>query len=577
VRSPLRSRRWFAGDDEVALANRAAVRSLGIELKTDEDRPVIGIANSASDLNPCNHGLTALAEAVKRGIWAAGGIPLEFPTISLGEELMKPSAMLYRNLMAMDVEECLRAHPLDGVVLLGNCDKTIPAQLMAAASADLPAIQVSGGTRRPGVFRGRRLAGPTDLWRFWEQRRAGELDDETWAAAEACLGCSLGACNSMGTAATMSLLTEALGMMLPGTGAITAEDPRRVEAAEASGRRIVELVAADVRPSSILTPAAFDNAIAVLAAIGGSTNAVIHLCAIAGRRGIELPLARFAEIGRRVPMIVDVEPSGHALIDAFDAAGALPAVQAEIAEHLDLGVRTVGTAPLADVLAGAAGRTADGVIRPRADALFASGGIAVARGSLAPDGAIMKVSAASPALLRLRGRAVVFRGYEDLQARIDDPDLDVTPESVLVIAGCGPIGVPGMPEWGMAPIPRKLARQGVTDMARVTDGRMSGTSFGTVLLHAAPEAAAGGPIGLVRDGDVIDWDIPAGRADVLVSDGELAARRAEAKPYRSPHLRGWPRLYQEHVMQAPDGCDLDFLRAPTPAHLRFVEPVVGRS
>jgi len=276
-------------------------------------------------------------------------------------------------------------------------------------------------------------------------------------------------------------------------------------------------------------------------------------------------------------MIVDVEPSGHALIDAFDAAGALPAVQAEIAEHLDLGVRTVGAAPLADVLAGAAGRSADGVIRPRADALFASGGIAVARGSLAPDGAIMKVSAASPALLRLRGRAVVFRGYEDLQARIDDPDLDVTPESVLVIAGCGPIGVPGMPEWGMAPIPRKLARQGVHDMARVTDGRMSGTSFGTVLLHAAPEAAAGGPIGLLRDGDVIDWDIPAGRADVLLSDDELAARRAAAPPYRSPHLRGWPRLYQEHVMQAPDGCDLDFLRAPTPAHLRFVEPVVGRS
>jgi dihydroxy-acid dehydratase len=381
----------------------------------------------------------------------------------------------------------------------------------------------------------------------------------------------------MGTAATMSLLTEALGMMLPGTGAITSEDPRRVEAAHASGRRIVELVAGDVRPSSILTPSAFDNAIAVLAAIGGSTNAVIHLCAIAGRRGIELPLSRFADIGRRVPMIVDVEPSGRALIDAFDVAGALPAVQAEIAEHLDLDVRTVGERPLSAELADAADRSADGVIRRRSAALFVSGGIAVAHGSLAPDGAIMKVSAASPELLRLRGRAVVFRGYEDLQARIDDPALDVTPESVLVIAGCGPIGVPGMPEWGMAPIPRKLARQGVRDMARVTDGRMSGTSFGTVLLHAAPEAAAGGPIGLLRDGDVIDWDIPAGRADVLLSAGELAARRVEAEPYRSPHLRGWPRLYQEHVMQAPDGCDLDFLRAPTPAHRRFVEPVVGRS
>lgn len=575
--SELRSTRWFVGDDEVTLAHRAAIRSLGIALRTDEDRPVIGIANSASDLNPCNHGLIALAEEVKRGVWEAGGIPLEFPTISLGEDLMKPSAMLYRNLMAMDVEECLRAHPLDGVVLLGNCDKTIPAQLMAAASADLPAIQVCGGTRRPGVFQGRRLAGPTDLWRLWEQRRAGELDDETWAAAEACLGCSLGACNSMGTAATMALVAEALGMMLPGTASITAEDPRRPEAAFASGLRIVELVAADRRPSAILTPAAFDNAVAVLAAIGGSTNAVIHLCAIAGRRGIELPLSRFAEIGSRVPMIVDVEPSGQALVDSFDAAGALPAVLAEIAEHLDLGVTTVGEAPLGDVLSGAAARRPGGVIRPRADALFASGGIAVARGSLAPDGAIMKVSAASPSLLRLRGPAVVFRGYEDLQARLDDPGLDVTPESVLVIAGCGPIGVPGMPEWGMAPVPRKLARRGVRDIARVTDGRMSGTSFGTVLLHAAPEAAAGGPIGLLRDGDMIDWDIPAGRADVLVGDAEMAERRAAAPAPRTAHLRGWPRLYQEHVMQAPDGCDLDFLRAPTPAHLTFIEPVVGRS
>lgn len=573
---PLRSRGWFGGDSEVGVLHRAAIRGLGIEIGANDDRPIIGVANSASDLNPCNAGLTGLAEAVRRGVWAAGGIPLEFPTISLGEDLMKPSAMLYRNLMAMDVEECLRSYPLDGVVLLANCDKTVPAQLMGAVSADLPAIQLTGGSRRIGTFRGRPLGSGTDLWRYWEERRAGRLSDADWAELEACLSCGVGACNTMGTASTMAQLSEALGFMLPGAAAIPTGDARLVATAEATGRRAVELVREDLRPSRILTPAAVDNAIIVLAALSGSTNAVIHLCAIAGRRAIRPRLERFDELSRRVPVIVDMAPAGRYLMDAFFDAGGLPTVLRELAPFLDTTALTVTGRPIAESIGRA--RRPDGVaIRTLGDPVAGSGGIAVLRGSLAPDGAIMKTSAASPGLFRHRGAAVVFRGHEDLHSRIDDPTLRVDADSVLVLTGCGPRGVPGMPEWGQIPIPKRLLEAGVTDMVRVSDARMSGTAYGTVILHVAPEAAVGGPLALVRDGDTIALDVEARTIDLDVSADELARRRDDLRPWPSPHRRGWPRLYEEHVTQAPDGCDFDFLEARSADDLPFVQPTIGRS
>jgi dihydroxy-acid dehydratase len=574
--TPLRSRAWFGGNTEVSVLHRAALRGLGIEIHANDDRPIVGIANSASDLNPCNAGLTELAAAVKRGVWAAGGIPLEFSTISLGEDLMKPSAMLYRNLMAMDVEECLRSYPLDGVVLLANCDKTVPAQLMGAASADLPAIQLTGGSRRVGTFRGRRLGSGTDLWRYWEERRAGRLSDADWDELEACLSCGVGACNTMGTASTMALLSEALGFMLPGAAAIPTGDARLVAMAEATGRRAVDIVREDLRPSRILTPAAVDNAITVLAALAGSTNAVIHLCAIAGRRAIRPPLERFDELARRVPVIVDTAPSGQHLMDEFFDAGGLPTVLREIAPFLDTTATTVTGRPLSDAIARA--RPPDGVaVRTLGKPVAAPGGIAVLRGSLAPDGAILKTAAASRALFRHRGPAVVFRGHEDLYARIDDPALEVRADSVLVLIGCGPRGVPGMPEWGQIPIPRRLLEAGVTDMVRISDARMSGTSYGTVLLHVAPEAAVGGPLALVRDGDTIALDVEARTIHLEVPAEELRRRRAELRPWPSAHRRGWPRLYEEHVTQAPDGCDFDFLEARSAGDLPFIPPTIGRS
>ncbi|RCG31827.1 dihydroxy-acid dehydratase [Sphaerisporangium album] len=573
---PLRSAAWFDGDDEVAVEHRAALGSLGIAVSPGDPRPVIGIAQSVSDLNPCNEGLRDLAEAVKEGVHAAGGIPLVFPTISLGEDLMKPTAMLYRNLMAMDVEETLRAHPIDGVVLLGNCDKTIPAQLMAAASADLPAIQVAGGSRPVAVFRGKPVGTGTDLWRHWDEYRAGRMSPEDWAAFERCLSCGPGACNTMGTASTMALLAESLGMSLPGTSSVPTGDPRARVGAERAGRRVVAMVREGLRPSAIMTSAAFDNAVTVLAAIGGSTNAVIHLCAIAGRLGLPLPLERFQELGRRVPVLADVSPSGRYLMDAFDRAGGLPVLLAEIAAHLDLRTATVTGGPLSDYVSSAGG-SPRGAIRTLDSPVHERGGIAVLRGSLAPDGAVLKTSAASPALFRHRGPAIVFRGWDDLRRRLDDPELPLSADTVLVLTGCGPKAVPGMPEWGMIPIPARLAAAGVTDMVRISDGRMSGTSFGTCVLHVAPEAAAGGPLGLVQDGDMIELDVEAGLLHLDVPEAELDERRGRAEPFRTPHLRGWPRLYQDHVTQAPEGCDLDFLQAPTPEHRRFVEPVVGRS
>lgn len=570
-----RSREWLAGDDEVAVSHRVALRSAGVLDGSFDGAPVIGIADSASELNPCNLPLRELAAAVRAGIRATGAIPVQFPTISLGEDLMKPSAMLYRNLLAIEIEETLRAYPLDGVVLLGNCDKSVPGALMGAISADLPTILVTGGSRPPAVFQGRRVGSGTDLWRLWERRRAGELDDAEWAELERCLSCGLGACNTMGTASTMALLAEALGLMLPTASTAPAGSQDSAALAREAGRRIVELVRADLRPSRIITPAAVDNAVRVLHAIAGSTNAVIHLTALAGRAGVTLTLENVARLGRDVPVLADVEPSGAQLVAELHHAGGLPALMREIRPLLDERVTTVAAQTLSEVLDAAP--TPSGALRPATTPLRSGGAFAVVRGNLAPDGALLKTSAASPELFRHTGPAVVFRSYADMRARVDDPDLPVTAQSVLVLAGCGPVGVPGMPEWGMIPIPARLVRAGVRDMVRVTDARMSGTSFGTVFLHAAPEAAVGGPLALVEDGDLISVDVARGRLDLEVDEDELGARRRRWRAPPSEHLRGWPALYQAHVTQAPDGCDLDFLTAPTPAHRRFVPPVVGRS
>lgn len=572
----LRSHQWFSNREELAFQNRSALRSMGLNPDDFAGKPVIGIANSWSDLNNCNANLRDLAEAVKRGVLLEGGLPLEFPTISLGEEFMKPSAMLYRNLMAMDVEETLRANPIDGVVLLCNCDKTTPAQLMAAASADLPAIQLNGGPRAISHFHGEPIGSGTDLWRYSDERRAGRLSDADWRDLEACYGCGVGACNTMGTASTMTSLSEALGMMLPGTASIPATDARRMQAATATGRRIVQMVHEDLRPSKILTPAAFDNAIRALLALGGSTNAVVHLIAMAGRRNIRLPLSRFDELARTTPFLVNLMPSGQHLMDRFHAAGGLSAVLAEIRDLLRLDSLTVTGRMLGENIARARSFDRD-VIRSREQPLTENGALAVLAGNLAPRGAIIKASAASPKLMQHRGRAVVFHDYEDLLARINDPALPVDADSVLVLQNAGPKGVPGFPEWGSIPIPTKLLQAGVTDVVRISDSRMSGTAFGTVVLHVAPEAADGGLIGLVQDGDAIELDVASRRLQLLVDDSELSRRRAARQPRPTKHLRGYPRLYIDHVLQADEGCDFDFLRPANDAELEFVQPVVGRS
>ena len=572
----LRSSQWFAGREELEFQSRAVLRSMGLNPNDFSGKPVIGIANSWSDLNNCNSNLRDVAEAVKRGVLLEGGLPLEFPTISLGEEFMKPSAMLYRNLMAMDVEETLRANPIDGVVLLCNCDKTTPAQLMAAASADLPAIQVNGGPRSIGRWRGISIGSGTDLWKYSDERRAGRLSLDEWHEIEASYGCGVGACNTMGTASTMTSLSEALGMMLPGTASIPATDARRMQAATAAGRRIVQLVREDLRPSRILTPQAFDNAIRTLLALGGSTNAIVHLIAMAGRRGIKLPLSRFDELSRTTPFLVNMMPSGRHLMDSFDSAGGVSAVMAEIRDLLDLDSITVSGRTLGENIARARSFDRD-VIASRDQPLLAGGALAVLKGNLAHSGAVIKASAASPQLMKHVGRAIVFHNYEDMLARIDAPDLPVTADSVLVLQNAGPKGVPGFPEWGSIPIPQKLLLKGITDIVRISDSRMSGTAFGTVVLHIAPEAAAGGTLAVVRDGDLIELDVESRLLQLQVDVAELTRRKATWQPPATKHLRGYPRLYIDHVLQADEGCDFDFLRPDSAAALDFVQPLVGRS
>ncbi len=565
----LRSDAWLGGDDEVALNHRAALRAAGLRRAGGRPgrsrRPLIGIACTASDLNRCDRGLTTLARAVRRGVLAAGGLPLEFPVMSLSEDLMKPTAMLYRNLLAIEVEETIRSQPLDGIVALGNCDKTVPAYLMALASADIPGLVVTGGFRVPALFGGSPLGSGTALWRLYDSRRSGALDDASWARLESCLGQGLGACNTMGTASTMAIMAETLGLALPGSAVLASGDPQQSELAEAAGQRIVSMVRSSVRPSAFLTAAGFANALTVLAAIGGSTNAIIHLCAVAGRRGLILPLRDLGSVSAHVPVIVDLAPIGTGLMPDLAAAGGVPAVLAALGSELDLSVPTASGASLGESLGGLDLRW------PVGKPVTSLPAFMVVHGNLAPSGAVIKAAAASPSLLRHRGPTVVFHSYEEMRRRIDDPSLDVTPSSVLVLAGCGPAGM-AMPEWGNIPIPAGLLGPGVTDMLRITDGRMSGTGFGTVVLHVAPESAVGGPLSRLRDGDIVSLDAYAGSLSV---EADLASREPVVPAVSD--RRGWPVLHRMHVLQAPEGCDYDFLRAETPEQLAFVEPVIGRS
>jgi len=554
----LRSAQWYAGDARNAYIHRAWMRR-GVPGDAF-DRPQIAIANTASDLTPCNAHLTEVAASVRNGVLEAGGVPLELPVVSLGETQVRPTAMLWRNMAAMATEEMLRANPVDGVVLLGGCDKTIPSLLMAAASVDLPAVVVPGGPMLTGTFRGVPLGCGTDVWRLSEEVRAGTLSQEAFTRSESSMIRSRGHCNTMGTASTMALVAEALGTVVPGVAGTPAPDSRLLEAAHGTGRLAVEMITADRRPSTFLTRASFTNAIVALAAIGGSTNAVVHLLAIAGRLGIDLTLDDFDRIGSSVPVLVDLQPAGRFLMEDFHRAGGLHAVLREVRDLLDPTALTVTGKPLVDSLDDAPIWDPE-VIRTRADPLVAEGGIAVLRGNLAPTGAVIKPAAASPHLLRHRGRAVVFDSIEDFHARIDDPDLDVDADSVLVLRGCGPRGYPGMPEVSNMPLPKKLLEQGVRDMVRVCDGRMSGTAYGTVVLHVTPEAAVGGPLALVRTGDVVSLDVGARRIDVEVPDDELARRAPDAATvagFADPR-RGWERLYVDHVLQADTGADLDFL------------------
>jgi dihydroxy-acid dehydratase len=551
----LRSAQWYAGDDRNSYIHRAWMRR-GLPANAFDGRPHIAIANSASDLTPCNLHLDEVARSVANGIHEAGGIPLNLPVVSLGETQVRPTAMLWRNLAAMAAEEMLRANPIDGVVLLGGCDKTIPALVMAAASVDLPAVVVPGGPMLTGTFRGVPLGCGTDVWRLSEEVRAGTLSAEEFQRSESSMIRSKGHCNTMGTASTMGLLAEVLGLTLPGIAGLPAPDSRLLEGAHASGVLAVELVDKQRRPSSVVGRGSFLNAIVALAVLGGSTNAVVHLLAIAGRLGVELTQDDFDRTGSGVPLLVDLQPAGRYLMEDLHRAGGLHAVLREVRDLLDPTAVTVTGRPLVDYLDDAKVYDRE-VIRPREEPLRPHAGIAVLYGNLAPDGAVIKPAAASPHLLSHRGPAVVFDSVEDLHARLDDPGLDVTADSVLVLRGCGPKGYPGMPEVSNMPLPAKLLAAGVRDMVRICDGRMSGTAYGTVVLHVAPEAAAGGPLAKVRTGDVIVLDVAGRRLDVDVPDEVLAARPpapAAVSAYAAP-LRGWERLYVDTVGQANTGAD----------------------
>jgi dihydroxy-acid dehydratase len=559
----LRSARWYGAKDLRGFGHRSRTLQMGYSRADWEGKPVIGIVNTWSEMNPCHVHFRARAEEVKRGVWQAGGFPVEMPAMSLGEPLMKPTTMLYRNMLAMETEELLRANPIDGAVLLGGCDKTTPALVMGAISMNIPAIFVPAGPMLRGYWGGATLGSGSDSWKYWAELRAGTITEDDWRGVEDGIARSFGTCMTMGTASTMACVTEALGLTLPGAASIPAADSNHPRLASDCGRRIVEMVWEDLKPRDVLSAASFDNAVTVLNAAGGSTNAIIHLIAMAGRCGIDLPLSRFDEISRRTPLIVNLRPSGKYLMEDFHYAGGSRALIRALACYLDMDCKTVTGASLGAGVADAKVFNPD-VILDVETPLKPDGGLAVLHGNLAPNGAVIKPAAAEADLLAHTGPALVFDSYDDMAARIDDPDLEVTRDTVLVLRNAGPIGGAGMPEWGMLPIPKKLLQQGVRDMVRLSDARMSGTSYGTCVLHVAPEAAVGGPLALIRTGDRIRLDLAERWIDVLLDDAELTRRREAWQAPPRKYARGYGELFLRHITQADRGCDFDFLEGTAP-------------
>ncbi|MBL9116145.1 MAG: dihydroxy-acid dehydratase [Verrucomicrobiaceae bacterium] len=555
----LRSWRWYGRDELRSFGHRSRAKQAGLDSFDFTGKPVIGIFNTWTDLNSCHLHFKITAECVKRGVLQAGGLPFEVPVMSAGEMLTKPTAMFHRNFLAMETEELLRANPLDGAVLLGGCDKSTPGLLMGAFSMNIPIIYVPCGPMIRGNWRGETLGSGSDVWKYWDEKRAGNLCGDAWAEIEDGIARSAGHCMTMGTASTMTSMAEVLGLTLPGASSIPAVDSAHNRMAAAAGRQIVENVWADLKPLDVVTAASFDNAIAVDMALGGSTNAIVHLVAMAGRAGIKLPLERFDEISKRTPLIANLRPSGKYLMDDFYTAGGLRATLKVMESLLTTDLITVNGRTLSENIADAEVYNSD-VIRSLDNALASDGGTAVLRGNLAPEGAVIKVSAATKELLNHTGPAMVFEDYNDLKKRLDDPDLPVTKDSVLVLKNGGPVGAPGMPEWGMLPIPKKLLKEGIRDMVRVSDARMSGTSYGTCVLHVSPESAVGGPLAHVRTGDLIQLDATNRQVNLLVSDEELASRRASWAPPPPRYGRGYGKLYCEHVTQAHEGADFDFLQ-----------------
>jgi dihydroxy-acid dehydratase len=557
----LRSYRWYGVRDLRSFGHRSRTKQMGYSAEDYSGKPVVGIINTWSDINPCHTHFRERAEEVKRGVWQAGGFPVELPAMSLSEPFQKPSTMLYRNFLAMETEELLRSHPIDGAVLMGGCDKTTPALLMGAITMDLPAIFVPAGPMLRGNWRGNTLGSGSDVWKYWDEKRAGTIGECEWEEIEDGIARSPGHCMTMGTASTMTAVAEVLGMTLPGASSIPAADSGHPRMASMSGRRIVEMVWDDLKPSDILDDQSYEDAVTAVMALGGSTNAVIHLIALARRSGVPLDLARFDEISRRVPVLADIRPSGKYLMEDFYYAGGLQGLLSRLEEKLHLDRTTAGGSAMGEALTGVYDEE---VIRPLEDPLQEEGGLAVLRGNLAPDGCVIKHSAADPGLVRHTGPAVVFEGYDDLARRIDDPSLKVDASSVLVLRGAGPIGAPGMPEWGLLPIPRKLLERGVRDMVRVSDARMSGTAYGTCVLHVAPESHVGGPLALVREGDQIGLDVPNRRLELKVDERELSRRRAAWRQPQPPYGRGYGAIFARHATQANEGCDFDFLTVGPP-------------